>query len=89
MVRLCQDVGLRARVLAAIDADLMVAGSKGQRRAHPLLSTLTALEGSIAKLEDACGFTPRARSSLGASEVKRVSKLEEMMARRRAADRPA
>ena len=86
MVRLCELIELRARVVDFIDsAGLTAAGSTGQVRAHPLLSTLLSLETVIGRLESEAGFTPASRSKLSASEVTRMGKLDEMMARRAAA----
>jgi P27 family predicted phage terminase small subunit len=85
MVRLCELVDVRARVLALIDsAGVTTVGSMGQVRAHPLLASLTSLETAIGRLEAECGFTPAARSKLSASEVSRASKLDDMLARRAA-----
>jgi P27 family predicted phage terminase small subunit len=63
---------------------LMVTGSTGQQRSHPLLTQLRALEGSMTRWMRSLGFTPLSRSQLGASEIRRVSRLDEMMARRQA-----
>lgn len=60
----------------------MVTGSMGQPRPHPLLAYLRALEAQMTKYESLCGFTPSDRSRLGYAEVKRASKLDELMARR-------
>jgi hypothetical protein len=64
----------------------MVTGSMGQRRANPLLSELRALEAQMTKYESLCGFTPTDRARLGYAEVKRASKLDELLARRAARD---
>jgi P27 family predicted phage terminase small subunit len=67
---------------------LMVAGSVGNQRAHPLLPQLRSLETSMTAWMKALGFTPLSRSQLAASEIRGVSRLDEMMARRQAG-RPA
>ena len=84
MQRLCENHDMRAEMLAVIATDgLTVEGYKGQPRPHPLLSEVRALESEMRRLEIECGFTPAARSKLGYAEVKRVGKIDELMARRR------
>jgi P27 family predicted phage terminase small subunit len=63
----------------------MVMGSRDQLRPHPLLVHVRALEAQMTQWETLLGFNPAARSKLGYAEVKRVSKLDELMARRRGA----
>ena len=63
----------------------MVVGSVGQMRPHPLLSHVRALEMQMTRWEIECGFSPAARSKLGYAEVKRVSKMDELLQRRRKA----
>jgi P27 family predicted phage terminase small subunit len=83
MERLCQNHDLRQEMLAYVERDgLTVAGYKGQPRPHPLLSEIRALESEMRRVEVECGFTPASRSKLGCSEVRRVSKLDEMRRRR-------
>jgi hypothetical protein len=47
-----------------------------------LLAALCQLETMLTKLESECGFSPVSRSRLGFAEVGRVSKVDELMARR-------
>lgn len=57
-------------------------GSTGQLVLHPAVRSLRVLEGEIRRLESLCGFNPSDRSRLGLAEVKKVSKLEELLERR-------
>lgn len=52
-------------------------------KANPAVQQLRKLEELITRYEGLCGFTPSDRSRLGLAEVKRQSKLEEFLARRR------
>jgi len=84
LTRLCEAHDERDAIRDQIAQDgLMVLGSMGQSRPHPLLSHVRALEAQMTRWEIECGFTPAARSKLGYAEVKRVSKIDELMARRR------
>jgi P27 family predicted phage terminase small subunit len=83
LTRLCEAHDEREAMREQIAQDgFMVEGSRGQLRPHPLLSHVRALETQMTVWETVCGFTPSARSKLGYAEVKRVSKLDELMARR-------
>jgi P27 family predicted phage terminase small subunit len=87
LTRLCEAHDEREAIRDAIaDEGYMVTGSMGQRRANPLLSELRALEAQMTKYESLCGFTPADRARLGYAEVKRASKLDELLARRAARD---
>ena len=50
---------------AKFDAEPTTEGSRRQSRINPLASRIGALEGVIARLEDAFGMTPQARMRLG------------------------
>lgn len=83
LTRLCEAHDEREALRDAIaDEGYMVTGSMGQRRANPLLSELRALESQMTKYESLCGFTPTDRARLGYAEVKRASKLDELLSRR-------
>lgn len=83
LTRLCEAHDEREAIRDAIaEEGYMVSGSQGQRRANPLLSELRALESQMTKYESLCGFTPTDRARLGYAEVKRASKLDELLARR-------
>lgn len=85
LTRLCEAHEEREAMRDQVAQDgYMVAGSMGQMRAHPLLSEIRALESQITKYESLCGFTPTDRARLGYAEVKRASKLDELIARRQA-----
>jgi P27 family predicted phage terminase small subunit len=63
---------------------LMSSGYKGQPRPHPLLASLRTLEKAILAREDRLSLNPIDRSRLGIVEVKKISKLDELRARREA-----
>lgn len=84
--RYCQQHDRLAEMYARVERDgMIVEGYKGQPRPHPLLSEIRALESEMRKVETELGFTPAARSKLGHAEVRRVSKMDELVARRRKA----
>ncbi|MFI6117467.1 phage terminase small subunit P27 family [Kitasatospora sp. NPDC051164] len=83
LTRLCEAHDEREAIRDAIaEEGYMVTGSMGQRRANPLLSELRSLEAQMTRYESLCGFTPTDRARLGYAEVKRASKLDELLARR-------
>lgn len=83
LTRLCEAHDEREAMREQIAVDgYMVTGSMGQQRVNPLLSEVRALETQMTKYESLCGFTPSDRSRLGYAEVKRASKLDELLARR-------
>ncbi|MGW1892135.1 phage terminase small subunit P27 family [Streptomyces sp. NPDC002004] len=85
LTRLCEAHDEREAMRDQVAQDgYMVPGSMGQRRAHPLLSEIRAIESQMTKWESLCGFTPTDRARLGYAEVKRASKLEELAQRRQA-----
>ena len=85
LTRLCEAHDEREAIRDAIaEEGYMVTGSMGQRRANPLLSELRSLEAQMTRYESLCGFTPTDRARLGYAEVKRASKLDELIARRQA-----
>lgn len=80
---LCESFDERDAIRAQIAQDgYMVEGSKGQSRPHPLLAQLRAIEQQMTRWLAACGFDPSARARLGYAEVKRASKLDELMQKR-------
>lgn len=84
LTRLCEGHDEREAMRDQIGQDgFMVLGSQGQVRPHPLLSHVRALEAQMTRWEIECGFSPASRSKLGYAEVKRVSKMDELMTRRR------
>jgi P27 family predicted phage terminase small subunit len=62
----------------------MVWTAAGAPKANPLVGPLGRLDNEIRMLEVEFGLTPAARSRLGYSEVRRVSKLDDMMRRQQA-----
>ena len=87
VARLCQLYDRQAALLAQIDTDgLTVSGYRGQVRPHPLLAQINALETELRLLEQQAGLTPASRAVLGFVEVRRVSALDAMAARRRRQD---
>lgn len=84
MTRLCELYDEREEMRAVIAAEgYLTEGSMGQWVPNPLIAQVRKVEGEILRLEIECGFTPAARARLGYAEVKRVSKLDELMSRRR------
>lgn len=84
LTRLCEAHDEREAMREQIAQDgYMVMGSVGQMRPHPLLSHIRALETQMTAWESACGFNPAARSKLGYAEVKRQTKMDELLERRR------
>jgi P27 family predicted phage terminase small subunit len=84
VTRLCEMYEEREAMRAAIvEEGWMVDGSKGQRRANPLIDRVSKINHEIRLLEMEFGLTPAARSRLGYTEARRVSKLDEMMRRQR------
>jgi phage terminase small subunit len=57
-------------------------GYKGQPRPHPLIAPLRTLEKGILACEDRLSLNPIDRSRLGIVEVKKISKLDELITRR-------
>lgn len=83
MTRLCEAHDERAALRAELAATgYIVPGSHGQPRPNPLIRTLRELEAQMTRWEGLCGFTPADRARLGYAEVKRQSKLDELMSRR-------
>lgn len=83
MLRLCEAWDERAILKRLIEDEGRVAtGSMGQPVTHPAVDQLRSLDNQITRYEALCGFTPADRSRLGLAEVKRVSRLEEFLARR-------
>ena len=83
MTWLCEAFDERDAIRAQIAQDgYMIEGSTGQQRCHPLVPQLRALEQQMTRWLASCGFDPSARARLGYAEVKRASKLDELMARR-------
>lgn len=84
LTRLCESHDEREAMREQLAQDgYMIPGSMGQMRPHPLLAHVRALEAQMTKWEQECGFTPAARSKLGYAEVKRASKMDELLERRR------
>ena len=83
LTRLCEYHDEREAIRAELaDTGYLVPGSMGQVRPNPLIRTLRDLESAMTKLEGLCGFTPSDRSRLGYAEVKRQSKLEQLLEQR-------
>lgn len=83
ITRLCECYDEREAMRAVIAAEgYLVEGSRGQWRANPLIDKLRQVESEMLRLEIELGFTPAARSRLGYAEVRRASKLDELMSRR-------
>jgi P27 family predicted phage terminase small subunit len=67
---------------ARIEQDgLVVNGSLGQPVAHPLVAEIRKCEQTIRQCLSVLGFSPTDRARLGLAEVKRVSALQDMIAK--------
>lgn len=83
MVRLCEAHDERALLQREVRKHGRYAkGSQGQTVTHPAVDQLRTIEGLITRWESLCGFTPSDRSRLGLAEVTKMSKLEELRAKR-------
>lgn len=83
MTRLCEYHDEREALRAELaDTGYLIPGSMGQARINPLVSALRDIESHMTRLEALCGFNPSDRGRLGYAEVKRQSKLEELLAQR-------
>jgi P27 family predicted phage terminase small subunit len=83
MTRLCEAHDEREAIRRDLaESGYLVQGSKGQLRPNPLIRTLRELESQLTRLEALCGFNPSDRGRLGFAEVKRASKLDELITRR-------
>jgi P27 family predicted phage terminase small subunit len=81
VTRLCEMYEDREAMRASIkEWGLLLPASNGGR-ANPVIDKLGKIDGELRKLEIECGLTPAARSRLGLTEVKRQSKLDEMIRR--------
>jgi P27 family predicted phage terminase small subunit len=82
--RYCQLFDWRDVMLEQVVAEgFTKPGSNGQPIAHPLLKRIEATNAELRLLEGRLGLDPSARSALGVAEVRRVSKLDEMMRRQK------
>lgn len=81
----CQGCQEREELRQVIARDgRFAAGSAGQLVTHPAVGQLRALERQLTAWLSLCGFTPSDRARLGLAEVQRMSKLDELRARRKA-----
>jgi P27 family predicted phage terminase small subunit len=80
--RYCQLFDWRDVMLEkVVEQGFTVRGSTGQLTAHPLLQRIEATNAELRLLEGRLGLDPSSRSALGVAEVRRVSKLDELMRR--------
>jgi hypothetical protein len=63
---------------------LMSSGYKGQPRPHPLLAPLRSVEKGILALEDRLSLNPIDPNRMGFVDVKKFSKIDELIAGREA-----
>jgi len=86
LLMLCEAVDRRAEYLAQLANDNPVLYTdKGYAYAHPLVGMVNSLEAQITKWFSLLGFSPADRTRLGLAEVKRVSKLDALIASRQQA----
>lgn len=83
--RYCQMAELHTEIMSSITNDgLRAEGYKGQARPNPLITQATSIAKELRAIEQQLGLTPSSRSVLGFVEVRRLSKLDELAARRQA-----
>ena len=82
---LCEKIDRRQDLMVRLESsDFVLYTDKGYVYANPLVSMLSGIENEIVKLMSLLGLTPADRTRMGVAEVKTVSKLEELMAKRAA-----
>ena len=82
VTRLCEMYEQRESMRESLRKDgWMLWTANGVPKSNPLVGHMGRLDNEIHHLEVEFGLTPAARSRLGYSEVRRVSKLDEMMRR--------
>lgn len=80
---LCEKLDRRAEYQAKLQSmDLVLYTDKGYAYANPVVGMLSTIENEIAKLFSVLGLTPSDRSKLGVAEVKKMSALDELIAKR-------
>lgn len=83
ITRLCEAYDEREQLRRDIAANgHYTTGSMGQPTLHPAVSALRQLEQLMTRYESLCGFTPADRSRIGMAEVQRVSRLDQLIAKR-------
>lgn len=83
ITRYCQMADLYTEIMSSITDDgLRAEGYKGQLRPNPMIAQATAMAKELRAIEQQIGLTPASRCVLGFVEVKRMSKLDELAARR-------
>jgi P27 family predicted phage terminase small subunit len=81
--RYCETLDWRDAMIGAVKIEGVTAvGSKGQTVAHPLIARIEGVNAELRLLEGQLGLTLSARATIGLGEVRAVSKLDEMLARR-------
>lgn len=80
---LCEKLDRRAEYIAKLQSmDLVLYTDKGYAYANPVVGMISTIENEITKLFSLLGLTPADRSRLGVAEVKKISALDELIARR-------
>lgn len=80
---LCEKYDRRALLIANLESsDSVLFTDKGYAYANPLVGMITTIESEIFKILSSLGLTPSDRSKLGVAEVKRMSALDELVARK-------
>lgn len=83
VVLLCEKLDRRAAWIAQLaGADEVLLTDKGYAYPNPLVGMLSTLETEIVKLLSLLGLTPADRTRIGLGEVRRASKLAELLADR-------
>jgi hypothetical protein len=80
---LCEKFDRRSELLAKLQSsDHVLYTDKGYAYANPLVGMISTIENEVFKILSSLGLTPSDRSRLGVAEVKRVSALDELIAKR-------
>ena len=80
---LCEKLDRRAEYIAKLQSmDLVLYTDKGYAYANPVVGMISTIENEITKLFSLLGLTPADRSRLGVAEVKKMSALDELIAKR-------
>jgi len=83
LLMLCEKFDRRSELLAKLQSsDHVLYTDKGYAYANPLVGMISTIENEVFKILSSLGLTPSDRSRLGVAEVKRVSALDELIAKR-------
>ena len=85
IVRYCQALDERKMYREVLERDgYFSTGSKGQPVIHPAQKALREIDAQLLRYENVLGLTPADRSRLGYAEIKKASKLQELLSAKEA-----